>query len=157
MIEPSEIAVSLRDFLRDIPDLVAELGGNADRIEVYHDGYLKNASLSKALAEMDAPGILIAWQGTFPGQLNSSEVWKHQFALYLICRELQDNEPPAGYGKLFRLIVKGVPATVSAQPITGSYVHPSCLTDLPSIQRRIDDAGMDHFEVQITFSEIGDD
>ena len=55
MIDPSEIVTNLVAMLRDVPDLVAEVGGDAERIYAYHDQYPKNVSLVHAIHAMPAP------------------------------------------------------------------------------------------------------
>ena len=36
MVNPSEISVHLVELLRSIPELVAEMGGDTERIYAYH-------------------------------------------------------------------------------------------------------------------------
>ena len=67
MINPAEITNSLVSLLREIPELVAEVGGDPERIFAYHDLYPKRVSLELAKYQMPAPGILVAWQGTGEG------------------------------------------------------------------------------------------
>jgi hypothetical protein len=81
-------------------------------------------------------------------------VWKHQIALYIRTGEAN---PPTTYPALFRLLTKGVPASVGI-PVSNATVHPSCYPmDLPTIQRATDAEGLDYFEVSTTFTEIGDE
>ena len=96
-------------LLRDIPDLVTEIGGDPERIYAYHDQYPKKSSLALAIHQMPAPSIMAAWQGTAPGSFGGMDVWKHQVTLYLRARETSDGDPPTAYYRLFRLITKGVP------------------------------------------------
>jgi len=148
---------NLVTLLRDIPELVTEMDGDAERIYAYHDQYPKRASLARAIHEMPAPSIMAVWQGTHPGAFGGVDVWKHQVTLYLRARETFDGDPPTGYYQLFRLITKGVPATADA-PMLNVTVHPSCYPmDLPPIQRQTDAEGLDYFEVPITFTEAGDE
>ena len=64
---------------------------------------------------------------------------------------------PAAYYRLFRLITKGMPGGAGI-PMSNVTVHPSCYPmDLPSIQRQTDAEALEYFEVQMTFTEIGDD
>ena len=57
MIDPSEIVDALITLLRDIPDLVIEMGGDPERIYAYHDQYPKKVSLTHAIHQMPAPSI----------------------------------------------------------------------------------------------------
>ncbi len=157
MIDPSELVDNLVAKLRDIPDLVTEMGGDAEAIFAYHDQYPKNISLAHAIHSMPAPSIMAVWQGTGPGSFGGFDVWKHQVTLYLRARAAEDGAPATPYYRLFRLITKGVPAA-SGQPMLNTQVHPNCHPmDLPSIQRQTDAEGLDYFEVPITFTEIGDE
>ena len=87
MIDPSEIVNNLVAMLRDIPDLVTEVGGDATRIYAYHDSYPKNVSLAHAIHQMPAPSIMAVWQGTQPGSFGGVDVWKHQVTLFLRAQE----------------------------------------------------------------------
>lgn len=157
MIDPSLLVDNLVALLRDIPELVAEMGGDAQRIFAYHDQYPKRASLAAAIHDMPAPGIMAAWQGTTPGAFGGMEVWKHQVTLYLRARETYDGDPPTAYYRLFRLITKGVPTSMGI-PLMNATVHGACHPmDLPLIQRQTDAEGLDYFEVPLTFTEMGDD
>ncbi len=157
MIDTSELVNNLVASLRDIPDLVTEMGGDPDRIYAYHDQYPKKSSLAFAIHQMRSPSIMVAWQGSAPGNFGGSDVWKHQVSLFLRARETFDGDPPTAYYRLFRLITKGVPASAGG-PMINATVHPSCYPmDVPSIQRATDAEGLDYFEVNMTFTEIGDD
>ncbi len=157
MIDTSVLVDNLVATLRDIPELVAEMGGDPERIVAYHDQYPKKVSLVHALHSMPAPSILVVWQGTAPGSFGGFDVWKHQVSLFLRARETFDGDPPTPYYRLFRLITKGVPKS-SGQQMLNTSIHPDCHPmDLPSIARQTDAEGLDYFEVPITFTEIGDE
>ena len=157
MIDPSALIDSFVALLREIPDLVTEVGGDPDRIYAYHDRYPKKSSLALAIHQMPVPSIMAAWQGTAPGTFGGNDVWKHQVSLYLRARETFEGDPPTAYYRLFRLIAKGVPASAGV-PMINATVHPSCYPmDLPSIQRATDAEGLDYFEASISFTEAGDD
>ena len=157
MINPAELVDNLIALLRDIPELVAEMEGDEQRIFAYHDQYPKRASLAAAIHDMPAPGIMAAWQGTSPGSFGGVDVWKHQVTLYLRARETLGGDPPTAYYRLFRLITKGVPSSFGV-PLINAAVHPSCYPmDLPQIQRQTDAEGLDYFEVPLSFTEAGDE
>ena len=157
MIDPSAIIDALVGLLRDIPDLVKEMSGDPERIYAYHDQYPTKVSLALAIHQMPAPAIMVAWQGTAPGSFGGSDVWKHQVALFLRARETFDGDPPTAYYRLFRLMIKGVPESTGL-PLINSTIHPSCYPmDVPSIQRATDAEGLDYFEVQMSFTEAGDE
>ncbi|MBI4909915.1 MAG: hypothetical protein HY820_40225 [Acidobacteria bacterium] len=157
MIDPSTLIDSLVALLRDVPDLVMEVGGDPDRIYAYHDQYPKKSSLALAIHQMPSPSIMVAWQGTAPGNFGGNDVWKHQASLFLRARETFDGDPPTAYYRLFRLITKGVPESAGV-PMINVTVHPSCYPmDVPSVQRATDAEGLDYFEVNMSFTEIGDE
>ena len=157
MIDPSELITNLIDTLRDIPDLVVEMGGDAERIYPYHDSYPKKVSLVHAIHSMPAPGLMVVWQGTQPGSFGGVDVWKHQITLFLRAKETFEGDAPTAYYRLFRLITKGVPTAAGVEMLNAT-VHPSCYPmDLPQIQRQTDAEGLDYFEVPLSFTEIGDD
>jgi hypothetical protein len=100
---------------------------------------------------------MVVWQGTTPGSFGGMEVWKHQVTLFMRARETYHGDPPTAYYSLFRLITKGVPASVG-QPMSNVTVHQSCYPmDLPLVQRQQDAEGVDYFEAPLAFTEIGDD
>jgi hypothetical protein len=157
MIDPSQLVTNLAAMLRDIPDLIAEMGGDPERIYAYHDQYPKRVSLTHAIHSMPAPSVMAVWMGTAPGSFGGVDVWKHQVTLYLRAPETFDGDPPTAYYRLFRLITKGVPSAGGMQMLNAT-VHPNCYPmDLPLIQRQTDAEGVDYFEVPITFTEIGDE
>ena len=61
MIDPSILVSSFVALLKDIPDLVTEMGGDPERIYAYHDQYPKRSSLAMAIHKMPVPGIMAAW------------------------------------------------------------------------------------------------
>ncbi len=157
MIDTSVLVDNFVAVLRDIPDLVEEMGGDPERIFAYHDQYPKKVSLAHAIHQMPAPSIMAVWQGSGPGAFGGFDVWKHQVTLFLRARESFDGEPPTPYYRMFRSITKGVP-TQRGQQMLNIQVHPNCHPmDLPAVQRQTDAEGLDYFEVPITFTEIGDD
>ena len=157
MINPAELVDNLVTLLRDIPELVAEMEGDAGRIYAYHDQYPRRSSLAEAIHQMPAPAIMAAWHGTQPGSFGGMEVWRHQITLYLRARETLEGDPPTGYYRLFRLITRGVPRSLG-MPMINATVHPACHPmDVPSISRQTDAEGLDYFEVPLSFTEIGDD
>ncbi len=159
MVNPSEIVEALVAKLRDIPDLVTEVGGDAQRIYAYHDRYPDNVSLDAAKYQMTGPAVMVAWTGTRLGSRGDFTAWKHEFSISLRAKK-ETNNPPDGYYKLYRLITKGVPVNGDGQPLIYTTVHESCdpLDDgIPPIQRQTDAAGVDYFEISLSFTEIGDD
>lgn len=96
MINAAELIDNLVAFLRDIPDLVAEMEGNPERIFAYHHRYPKQRSLDEAKHGMPAPGIMVAHLGPRPGSLGGVTMWHHRVSLYLRTRETFEGDPPGG-------------------------------------------------------------
>jgi hypothetical protein len=143
MIDSSVLVDNLVAALRDIPDLVTEVGSDSTRIYAYHDHFPKKASLAHAIHAMPAPGAMAVWQGTAPGSFGASDVWKHQVTLYLRARQTDETDPPTAYYRLFRLITKGTPAVRCPKPGCRRWHHqtdelpcwvyaPSCGCDQPT-------------------------
>ncbi len=157
MVNAAEIVDALVTLLRDIPDLVEEVGGDAERIYAYHDIYPKNVSLDAARYQMLSPGVMVAYQATGPGAMGGFEAWQHELSITLRAGEESGDETPAGYYRLFRLIVKGV-STSLGLPMNYVTVHASCQPmDTPMMRRQTDANGVDYFEISMRFTEIGDD
>ncbi len=155
MINPAELVDNLVALLRDIPDLVTEMGGDSERIFAYHDQYPKRASLAHAIHQMPAPSIMAVWQGTAPGSFGGMDVWKHQVTLYLRARETFEGDPPTAYYRLYELIKKGVP--LGRTPMLNVTVHPRATRWTCRHPAADGCRGSRHFHVPITFTEIGDD
>jgi hypothetical protein len=157
VINAAEIVDNLVELLRDIPELLDKLKGDPQNIYAYHDRYPKNVSLDTARYKMVSPAIMVAYTGTGPGSRGDFEAWRHELSLTLRAGEEDENQSPAGYYALFRLIVKGVP-TSSGQPLCVTTVHEFCdPMDTPTMRRQTDMNGVDYFEIAMTFTEIGDD
>jgi len=159
LVNPSEIVDALVALLRSIPDLVEELGGDENSIFAYHDRYPKNVSLARAIYGQPSPSVMVAWQGTALGSEGSFAAWRHSISIFLRAAEDAGDEIPAGYYTLYRLILKGIPEAGDGQPMLYTRIHESCnpMDDIPSIQRQADAEGVDYFEIQMSFTEIGDD
>ena len=157
MINTAELLDNLVAMLRDIPELVAEMNGDPERIFAYHDSYPKKASWVHALHSMPAPGIMAVWQGSGPGSFGGMDGWKNYVTLYLRARETFEGDPATTYNLLFRLIIKGIPTAAGVQMLNAT-VHASCYPmDLPPMERQTDAEGLDYFQVPLSFTEIGDD
>ncbi len=157
MIDGAEIVSALVEFLRDIPDLVEAVGDDETKIYAYEDRYPSNISLEMAKYQMPAPGVMVAYNGTYPGSFNASESYKHEISISVRAGQDSGDETPSGFYRLFRLVIRGTP-TGQAQPMQYLVIHASCQPmDPPSMRRQTDAAGVDYFEIVMTFTEIGDD
>jgi hypothetical protein len=156
LIDASALVDSVVEYLRDIPELVSAMGGDEERIYAYHDRYPEHVSIDQARYEMTSPGIMVAWNGTYPGG-GGFEAWQHELNLTLRAQTESGDDSPSAYYNLFRLITRGIPTgeTVRLQYLT---IHPSCNPmDTPSIRRETDAMGIDYWSVTMIFTEIGDE
>lgn len=153
MTDPAEIGAGFLAKLRDIAALVAELGGDEDRIGFFEDVFPGTASKAFAIGQMNAPSMMLTFEGTTPGNFNRMEVWKHRFALLM--------RPLGKATTLWTLVVNGIPV---GETLRMMYLapHANCYPmDVPSVQRNSllvgDGAIIDYYEAQIVFTEMGDD
>ena len=158
MIDPSELVDNLVAMLRDIPDLVAEMGGDPERIYAYHDSVPEEGQPGAR----DPPDARAVDHGGLAGHA-ARLVRRHRRL------EAPGHAVPAGAGDVRRRpahrLLPAVPADHQGRagrgrrrPMLNATVHPSCYPmDLPSIQRQTDAEGLDYFEVPLSFTEIGDD
>jgi len=157
MINPAQLVSNLVTLLREIQDLVTQMGNDKTRIYAYHDLYPTYSSLMAAIHDMPSPGIMVAWQGTEPSSFGGVDVWRHRVSIYLRARQTSSLSTPAAYYTLFRLITKGTPSSQGV-PMLNVTVHSSCYPmDLPRIQRQTDAEGLDYFEIEMSFMEMGDE
>lgn len=157
MINPGTLVDALVAKLRAIPELVTEMNGDAARIRAYHYRYPKQASLARALYELDSPAVLVAWRGVEPGRFGRGEVWQHRFSLFVRSREILDNEPStAGYYRIIELLSNGVPTGGDGQRMLDTVIDPACYPmDVPRVITASDVEGVDYFEVELHLTEIG--
>jgi hypothetical protein len=153
LVNPSEIAEALVAALRDIPDLVAELGGDETRIYAYHDRFPDRVSHERAKETMEHPAIMIVWMGTRLARREQHTAWEHRFSLFLRAKP-ETGDPPDSYYKLYRLILTGVPAKGDGLEMQYATIHPDCLPfGEPGMDRTIDTVGVDLFEISLSFDE----
>ena len=159
MINPAELIDALVDMLRDIPELVSEMGGDEERIFAYHDRYPTKVRLEQAKNLMLHPGMMVAYEGVEPGLFNASEIWQHKLSLTIRAGEESDYESPAAYYRILRLVVKGVPTVGDGVAMNYATVHASFhpFGSGFRMERQTDAEGIDYFGALLIFTEIGDD
>jgi hypothetical protein len=157
MMNPGILVEALVAKLRAIPELVAEMNGEPRRIRAYHYRYPREASLARALYELDSPAVLVVWRGTEPGRFGRGGVWQHRFSLLVRSREIFDHEAAtAGYYRIVELLINGIPAGGDGQRMVNTVIHESCYPmDLPRIIGSSDAEGLDVFELEVRLTEIG--
>jgi hypothetical protein len=158
LVDAAEIVGNLVDLLRDIPDLVEAMNGDAAKIYAYEDRYPKNNSLERAKGLVPSPGIMIGFEGSGPARYGEQEVWEYRLSASFRAAVDAGDPTPSGYYRLFRLLVKGVPSSGDGTAMQYRTVHESCMPmGTPMMDRKIDINGNDYFEVSLSFIEMGDD
>jgi len=157
MTNPGMLVEALVAKLRAIPELVAEMNGEPGRIRAYHYRYPKEASLARALYELEAPALLVVWRGTEPGRFGRGEVWQHRFSLFIRSREIFEHEAAtAGYYRIGELLVDGVPEGGDGQRMLETVIDPACYPmEVPRLVAAADADGVDYVEVELRLTEMG--
>ncbi len=119
MVKPSDIVAALVALLRSIPDLVAEMGGDEERIYGYLDVYPVNVNRRNAIHNMPTPSVMVVYGDWGEDEFGAGQPFSHSVTVYV--------RPPDGgcYSDLTRLLVYGVP---SGQPLP--MVNITVLDDL---------------------------
>jgi hypothetical protein len=143
---PDILRSNLVAKLRDIPSLVALLGGNAANIVEFIEE--TEGDSFGTITKLKPPKLLVMYTGTLPR--TQMEYWQHNFSL--ITRV--SGSPSA----VFQQIVDGIPAGGSGlrmlyEPIHFA-VHPM---EIPSMQRRVipvsEQSSFDYWEILTSFVE----
>ncbi|MEP6961003.1 MAG: hypothetical protein ABI995_02935 [Acidobacteriota bacterium] len=118
MLNPNTLLVdSLLPALRSIPELVALLDDDPERIEAFVQSYPLNCDLELAIRKMRTPSILLAHSATTIA--NSRDGINHQFSAYL--------RPQGEAAPLFVAMREGVPTAIAGgQKFKFCRVHPNC-------------------------------
>ncbi len=166
MIDGAELIDELVGLLQTVPDLLAAVGDDEDRIYAYHDSYPEHIDIEQARRLMPVPSVMVSYRGMQPrgGDLDP---WDHVIELDL---RIGKETPPAegeepdpgettarGYYRMIRALIKGKPAGWDVALLNGSVLESCYPAAVQSIQRQSDREGIDYFEVLMSFREIGDD
>lgn len=159
MTNPGNLIDGIVSALRSVPDLVAEHGGDANRIAAFDGFYLAQPTVALAVFEMPIPGTLVVYQGFGPGGVANR--WHHRVSLFHRQRPAAEIESATTYLAALWLLVNGVPAG-QTQRLVDYEFHGDYDSMLPpTLARRtmlLDQAGgaVDYFEVQLAVPEKGD-
>ena len=154
MINVAELVDNLVALLRDIPELVAEMEGDSERIYAYHYRYPKESSRAYAILTMPVPGIMVAYDGSFPMPFGSVQTRGYRVNVYMRCRETFAGDRPSGYYVLGQLLENGIP-TSAGVPLSQLNVHPSCMqVQVASCQPDEDGERLDYFRHEMIFVEM---
>ena len=99
MVNIAQVVDAIVEKLREIPELVTEMGANPDRIYAYHDHYPKRTSLPQAIYQMPAPSVMVAWQGTAPGNFGENE-WPEDIVAHWQQEPAKESGAKLNSGKL---------------------------------------------------------
>lgn len=155
MINPATLSEAIADRLRSIPELVAELGGDASRIQSYETDFPRSITSIELIRSLPSLSVTVVWDGTDPTTASRMAVWSHRF---LVIIKSQENN----YADIVTIIANGTPTDSSADGLRfiRTPIHPNCDPIGPfSSQRKqlfIDDrASMDFFELSFSLAERG--
>ena len=155
MLNPADLLTAVVARLRDIPELVAVLDGDANNIYAYSDAFPTAANFREALIIQRRPSIMVMWQETGPGAWAKNEVWKHRFSLFIAA---SNGISPFA---LMQLLVSGVPAALGVRMLN-AQIHASVLPmDTPRFSRGflvtdVTGSTLDYYEMSLTLTERGD-
>jgi len=157
MLDPEVLTAAIVDTLRTIPDLVDAMGGDPANIFAHQYLYGEENSLAKAVAEMKAPSMLLAWKGTLGGNFNGMTVRKHPYELYIRTKNVAGSLTPAGPGHVWWLAMN--------KPVNGGTLNIRQIQimdgvdimDIPSVSHRQDEELADFFCGSMVIPEFGDE
>lgn len=155
--------------LQSIPELVDAVN-NQDKIYGHKYLYGKESRIDMALAKMEPPSILVAWEGVTGGNTDSYNkmvVWMHRFSLYIRTPNVAAAQEQISYAKMWRMICMG---NLVGNGFDGFHnIRNTQIYSLPdgspgveimdpdvSIGRIQDAEGMDMFKAIFKLEEIGD-
>jgi hypothetical protein len=149
MIDLIALTDAITGTLRDIPSLVAELGGVPEGIYGYIDETPAKNSLAKAVYQMPPGTVLVAWidSGLSEGDMTG---FIHRFNFHV--KAVKGESPLA----LIKLIVDG---TAVGDDLRWRYtcVLPGIMpAELVTISRNTDSEGIDYPIIQMLFQEASD-
>jgi len=170
MLNSYDVAEAIAATLKTIPDLAAAMtviGADKNpvvRISAFHYLLGQENQLLRAVYEMPAPSMLVAWRGDLGGNFDGSTIWKHRFEIYYRMGNAAGQSSPVGYEQLWWLTCNGKPVTIiddlpveSPQNIRNMSLYPGLdLMDTPTGTPVPDEDGVDRFVAVLAIPEIGD-
>jgi hypothetical protein len=161
MINPKTILGEWVVALQALPNLVAAIGGDKNRIQFYSEnlivfGQQTQNNVRLAMLSMPPGSILIEWNGSGPARLGNMLVFAHRFKLYLRAPEIAS----VGYEDLFNWIVNDTPMG-STLRMLHTNIDPVCEPMdfyLPTAERNTvvisaDGATFEYFEIRVPLIE----
>ena len=145
MLKPSQILGDFVELLRDIPELITEMGGDPYSIYAFDSTYPVGVNLEKALQEMRSPSLMIRYRS--PGQPSLGGKWSHSLTMYV------RPKPGSSHETFLDVLMNGIPM---GQPLALENI---CINDDLDPMRftfsePIPDAeGVEYLEIQIDTDE----
>lgn len=157
MLNPDPVVDAIVEVLQSIPDLAAAMTVDGEsRIRAFHYLPGQEESLTQAVHDLQAPSMLVAWEGTQGGNFDGTSCFKHRFAIYLRAANAAEVQYPLGYARLWWIVCNQLP-TGSTVNIRYLVIYPGLdIMDNPSIEHMLDDDGQDLFKIAFVIPEIGD-
>jgi hypothetical protein len=158
-----DIGEAIATTLKAIPDLAAAMTvldasqNPVTRISAFHYLLGQENQLLRAVYEMPAPSMLVAWRGDLGGNFDGSTIWKHRFEVYCRMGNAAGLATPVGYEKLWDIFCHK-PPTGSPQNIRNMSLYPGLdIMDTPTGVPVPDEDGVDRFVITLVLPEIGDE
>jgi len=162
MLNPRLITDAIVAALAGIEALAAAMtaddgnGNTVVRILAFHYQVGLDSQLASAVYNMPTPSLLVAWDGSGPGQADGQTLWKHRFAVYFRMGTAVGQVAPVGYEDLWWLICNGLPA---GSPVNIRYMNlldELEIMDTPGAVHMVDEEQYDRFKGMFVIPEIGD-
>ncbi len=148
MIAPTEVRDALVAALRAVPELVAQMKGDAGRIAGYEDVYPQNTNLPAAIYGMVQPSILVAYEAWGAAEFGGGQPMKHRL---MVCVKPATD---TSYSDLTALLVNGVPAG-QPLPLITTTIHDGLdpMRVEGECSRELDADGVEYWTLNVSFIE----
>jgi len=150
LVKLEDLTNAIAETLRNIPDLIEDLGGDPARVIPYIDEQPLKNSVSAAIYQMKPGTVLVLWQQTLFNR-GEMEGWTHVEQIYVRAQSGQSALV------LINDIVNGVPDPGDGQRWRYCPVMDGVLpTMVIEIARLIDEEGLDYYAITTETNETGD-
>jgi hypothetical protein len=167
MLDPDVVLNCVLASLRSIPELVAELGGPSIPATQSITGHMfysgEENSLERALSQMVAPSVMVAYLNVLPGNFNAETCFKHRLNVYWRTRN-KATDPVTGHVSasaghmwwmLFNLPISDPESAPNIRYVELVNANLSLMEQPPMLFQR-DELGQDFFYSTMVFPEKGD-
>jgi len=147
--------------LKSIPELVSELGGAENIIGHYYYSGQEN-SLVRALSQMPAPSMLLAYHMRSQGNFDGMTAWKHTMQLYVRARNAgTDSITGHSSASLYDLADLALNYPVSVPQVAPNIRYVDLANNTmwlaeASDPHFADEMGQDYLVCALIFREMGD-